>query len=368
MALPNKISEKEERQIFLNCSRFLTDHPRKRPQELLAELTAAVQRDEFSDFYGKGDLIENFEKQIAKILGKEAAVFMPSGTMAQPIALRIWSDLAENKKIGLHPTSHLENHEQYAYKKLHNLSGCLLGQKERVLALADLQACREKLAAVIIELPHRELGGVMPSWAELLKMSEWCKEHDVRFHLDGARLWESAPFYGRDYSEICRLFDSAYVSFYKGLGGMAGAILAGPTGFINDARIWQRRQGGNLITLLPYVISARHVIEQRLARMGSYYERAVSIAKAIRHLPGLTIQPEVPQSNMMHLLVRADLDKLERAFLETAAEKKIALFRRVQRIGENYGKLEFSVGESTMDFSADEIAGLLGECLEKASI
>jgi threonine aldolase len=73
----------------------------------------------------------------------------------------------------------------------------------------------------------------------------------VALHLDGARLWECRPFYGRDYAQIAGLFDSVYVSFYKTLGGIAGAALAGPADVIAEARVWQRRQGGNLVRLFP---------------------------------------------------------------------------------------------------------------------
>ena len=70
-------------------------------------------------------------------------------------------------------------------------------------------------------------------------------------HMDGARLWESAPFYGRSYAEIAALFDTVYVSFYKGVGAIAGAALAGPADFIAEARVWQRRHGGDLVNSTP---------------------------------------------------------------------------------------------------------------------
>ncbi|MCO5143893.1 MAG: beta-eliminating lyase-related protein [Oligoflexia bacterium] len=361
-----KLSEKEEIEIFLNCEKFLTHHPRKRPNETLIEIASTIEPEEQSDFYGKGEFIEDFEKDVAKLLGKEAAVFMPSGTMAQPIALRIWSDKAKNKNFGLHPTSHLENHEQHAYRYLHELNGCLLGDKEIVLKPKDIYASSEKIASLIIELPHRDLGGVLPEWSELEEMSAWCKKQDIRFHMDGARLWESAPYYKKDYKEICALFDSVYVSFYKGLGGVAGAILAGPKWFIEESRIWQRRQGGNLISLYPYVASARDCLKKRLSRMQTYHEHAMAIAEALEKIPEIKVIPSKPQTNMMHLIISSDLEKLEEMFLQIAQEKKISLFRKVERLKNGMGRLELSIGDATMEFSAKEVADLMHECIHGA--
>lgn len=358
--------ESEELKIFRACERHLNSHHRRRPQRVLLELGQATGSEENADFYGSGKMIEDFEKEIASLLGKEEAVFMPSGTMAQPIALRIWCDEKNSPQFGLHPTSHLENHEHHAYRHLHNLRGVLLGEKNRVLSADDLLRAPEGLAAVIIELPHRELGGVLPSWDELRKMSDWCRERNIRFHLDGARLWESAPFYQKSHREISELFDSVYVSFYKGLGGIAGAVLAGPKSFIGEAKIWQRRQGGNLVSLFPYVLAARKGLSHRLPRMESYHRKALDIAEHLREIPEIEVVPPRPQTNMMHLLINANLDGLEKAFLNIAARKKVALFRKAERLENGLGKFELHVGDATMELPSAEIAALLREAVAMA--
>lgn len=350
------LNEDEKRKIFRDCDCFLNHHYRKPVQRMFFEAADSCRPDELPDSYGSGLVIEDFEKDIAKVLGKDVAVFMPSGTMAQPIALRIWCDKEKKKTFGLHHTSHLELHEQHAYRHLHGLRGCLLGEKQRGLSLADLEACKEDLAAVILELPHRELGGSLPVWAEVVAMSEWCRKKKVHFHLDGARLWECGPFYGKSYKEICSLFDSVYVSFYKGLGGVAGAMLAGPKWFVDEARIWQRRQGGNLVSLYPYVVTARAAFALRLSRMKTYHEKAVELAEVLATIPGLEVTPARPQTNMMHLRVKADPDKLEEAFLQIALEEKVALFPRVGRQDDGFVKLELVVGDATLDLSTADIS------------
>lgn len=318
--------EAERRAVYSRCERFLNGHGPQRPKAMLLALAEATGDDEQADRYGEGELIEDFEREVAGLLGKEAAVFMPSGTMAQQIALRIWSERKGSRTVGLHPTCHLEIHEQRAYQVLHRLIGRLVGNPHQVVTLDDLKGIHEPLAALLLELPLREIGGQLPAWDDLQAQSAWAHEHNIALHMDGARLWESAPYYGRSYDEIAALFDSVYVSFYKGIGGIAGAALAGPADFIAEARVWQRRHGGNLVQLYPYVIAARERLRQRLPKFAQYHERALQIAEALSAVPGVAVKPNPPQTNMMHVYLRGDPDKLKAAALDIAREDRVALF------------------------------------------
>src|SRR6185436_5025530 len=145
------------------------------------------------------------------LLGKEAAVFMPSGTMAQQIALRIWADRKGPRRVAFHPLCHLELHEHKGYQLLHGLHGVLVGSPHQLMTLADLEAVAEPLAALLVELPQRGIGGQLPPWDDLTRMLESARGRGAAIHLDGARLWETAPFYRRSYAEIAGLFDSVYV-------------------------------------------------------------------------------------------------------------------------------------------------------------
>ena len=102
-----------------------------------------------------------------------------------------------------------------------------------------------------IELPLREAGYLLPPWDELVGLVEAAQARGIPVHLDGARLWESQPFYDRPLAEIAALGDTVYVSFYKGLGGIAGAALVGPADVIAEARHWQHRHGGTLVSVYP---------------------------------------------------------------------------------------------------------------------
>jgi len=178
------------------------------------------------DRYGDGALIGDFEAKIAALLGCEAAVFMPSGTMAQQIALRIHAEETGVDSFAMHPTSHLELHEMRGYSRVQRLDAVLLGPRARPTLAADLAAWPERLAALLIELPAREIGGQLPTWDELTGLATLARSRKIRLHMDGARLWEAREAYApRSHAEICALFDTVYVSFYKGIGALAGAAL-----------------------------------------------------------------------------------------------------------------------------------------------
>ncbi len=341
----------ERKAAFLQCERFLNGHPPRPLHDEMADLAATVGPDEEGDRYGEGTLLSDFEAEIARLLGKEAAVFMPSGTMAQQIALRIWAERSGRRAVGFHPTCHLELHERKGYELLHGLSGRLIGDANRLITIEDLRAAPEPLAALLLELPQREIGGLLPSWDELVEQTTWARSRGAAAHMDGARLWEAAPAYGRDYAEVAALFDSVYVSFYKGVGAIAGAALAGDAEFIAQARIWQRRHGGNLVHLYPYVLSARANLRERLARFPSYHERALAIATALRQVDGVALKPDPPHAHMAHIYLRGEPDALLDASAELAREQRVALFSwlRPSEVP-GYAMFEMTIGDGASAF------------------
>jgi threonine aldolase len=353
--------------IRSRCTRFLTHHYPRSPRETLLALAEAIGEDELPDQYGGGAVLAEFEAQIAELLGKEAAVFMPSGTMAQQIALRICCNRRGIPNVAMHPRNHLDDRELFGYQHLHRLHGIMVGSPDRLLTLDDLTACAEPLGALLLELPQRELGGLLPEWDALVAITGWARERGIALHMDGARLWESAPYYGRDLAEIAALFDTVYVSFYKGLGGLAGSALAGSADVIGEARVWQRRHGGNLIRLYPYVVSARLGLEEKLPKMPVYHERAKELAAALRTVPGIGLVPDPPQTNMMHLYLRGEKEGIERAALDLAEETGIWLFHLVWPTPlPGVQRLELTVGDATLDLPVAEVAALFRRLLERA--
>ena len=168
--------EERARAAIKGAERFLNAwHGGPGPRDRLLELSEATRDDERFDRYGSGERIERLERRVAELLGQEAAVFMPSGTMAQPIALRIWSDRRGIRTVAFHPTCHLELHEEKGYERLHGLHGKLVGDPNRLITVDDLDALREPVAALLLELPQREIGGLLPSWDDLGAQLAWAR-------------------------------------------------------------------------------------------------------------------------------------------------------------------------------------------------
>ncbi len=342
---------------FARCERFLSGHGPIRPKETLAALAAYTGADEMPDLYGEGELIASFERDMAALLGKEAALFLPSGTMAQQIALRIWADRKRCHTVAFHPTCHLDIHEERGYQALHGLRACLVGEPHSMITLDNLRAIREPIAALLLELPQREIGGLLPEWDDLVAQTSWARERDIAVHMDGARLWESAPYYDRSYAEVAALFDTVYVSFYKGVGAIAGAALVGPEDVIAEARVWQRRHGGNLIRLYPYVLSARANLERRLPRFPHYHLRALGVARILAAIPGIVVKPNPPQTHMMHVYLRGDRERMAAEAVTIAREDRVALFRVLNPTDlPGVWSFELAIGDAADALSDEEIA------------
>lgn len=365
-------SPKQERdpdQIRRACTRFLVGNHMQTPKQTLLELAESTGPDEWGDRYGTGDLIENFEQEIARVLGKEAAVFMPSGTMCQQIVIRILTEQRQIPRVAFHPTCHLDAHEEMGYQRLHHLEGVRVGSPSRLMTLRSLQMLREPIGALLLELPQREIGGQLPTWEDLTAIIDWARTHNIATHMDGARLWECQPFYNRTYAEIASLFDTVYVSFYKILGGISGAMLAGPADIIDQARVWQRRHGGNLFQLFPYVLSARQGFAKRIGRMERYHTHAKAIAAVLTQFPQVELVPDPPQTNMMHVYLRGSLATLAEAQLDVAEETGTWLFSHLAPAPlPSYSQTELTIGDASLEVSPEEVANLFALFFRKAGL
>ena len=336
------------------CTRWLTGHGDIAPADWLREAAGAATEEE-RDRYGEKGEVAALEREVAELLGKEDAAFMPSGVMAQQTALRSWVERSATNAVAVHGLSHFVLHELDALAQLHRLRVEHLTDEPRPATVADLDALAGPLAAVSIELPLRDAGYLLPTWEELVAFSERARERGVPLHLDGARLWESQPYYDRSHAEIAVLADSVYVSFYKGLGGMAGAALAGPADLVAEARRWRTRHGGTLFTLLPYAVSARHGLATRLPRMQEYVDRARELAAGLDTLDGVRVLPQPPHTNAFRLFVDAPTDALEDANMAVMESDKVALLgwcRPAEVPG--WTMSELTVGDATLDWPVDQ--------------
>ncbi|WP_312095883.1 aminotransferase class I/II-fold pyridoxal phosphate-dependent enzyme [Niallia sp.] len=339
----------------------------KRNVQVLKEAIQKVDENTESDMYGQGQIIEDFQQKMANLLGKEAAVFFPSGTMAQQIALRIWCDEKDLGKVAYHPLSHLEIHEQDGLKKLHKIETVLLADETRVIELEDIKQMENGVACVLLELPQREIGGQLPSFATLEEISHYCKEQGIKLHLDGARLLEVLPYYQKTAAEVCALFDSVYMSFYKGIGGIAGAILAGSEEFTSQSKVWKRRYGGDLISLYPYILSADYYYEKRAHKMGEYYESAKELAAFFNACEGIRTLPITPVSNMFHVHFELGKEEVEAILTDIQEIMGIGISGYVNAIDENTCSFEISLGDAYKEVPTETVRKMFDILAEKIS-
>lgn len=316
-----------------------------RDMHLLKEPFENVPGNQLADGYGTGEVIENFEKKFAAILGKESAVFIPSGVMAQQIALRINADEKNCKNVAYHPLSHLELHEQDTIRALHQLSPIMLGECDRLFTLDDLEAVDEELGTLLIELPQREMGGYLPMFEDLEAIADYARNKDIKLHLDGARLFESLPYYQKTASEVCECFDSVYISFYKGIGAIAGAILAGEKDFIEKAKVWKRRLGGDLISLYPYIVPADFYYEKRISMMPEFYVNAKELAEYFNEVRYITTKPEIPVTNMFHVYAQISVDEFKTIAAKVFDATKLSVTSHIAKVDDKTSMFEVSIGE-----------------------
>lgn len=289
------------------------------------------------DRYGDGGPVAVLEERVAELLGTEAALFVPTGTMAQQIALRCWADRTGNPIVAMHPRAHPLNHEDDALT-------VLTGLRPIKVRDAEVATCPEPYGTLLLEVPDREAGFVLPTWDELTSLVDQARERDAVVHLDGARLWESTHGLGKPLAEIAGLFDSVYVSFYKSLEGISGAALAGSADFIDQARVWRHRYGGMVFQQWPAAVSALHGLDTVLPRLGLYVEHAKVVAAAM----GL---PE-PHTHQFALHLPGDPARL--------SELSGDFLGRFWRDGQ-LAKTEVTVAEPALEWTADEVAAAWAE-------
>jgi len=334
------------------CTRFLHGHGPVQAGEMLATIPVGTAVDR----YGDGGVVAELETEIATLLGKPAAVFLPSGTMAQQSVLRVHADRRGRRTVVFHPMCHLHRHENQAHERLHHLTGRPSGDPNRLIARDDLDAIGEPVAALLLELPQRDLGGQQPEWADLEAQVAWARDRGAAAHLDGARLWESAAGYGRPHAEIAALFDTVYVSFYKGIGALPGCCVAGPDDIVAEVREWRQRMGGTLFGLWPNAASALTCLRRRLPLMPGYLDHARAIAGALAGLPGVRVVPDPPQVPMMHLLLATGPEAFAAASRKLAAERQVWTWPKAMTSSDpGVQRVELSVGDATCAMDPAEI-------------
>ena len=324
------MTDAEINALRASCHTILPGHRQLSPAESFTAMAQWCETNHIKhDTYGEGELVQQFEEKIAQLLGMPAALFCMTGTMTQVTALRIACSERGNSLVALHPSSHIFKHERSNFQLLDHFQAVQLGDPYRPWTAADLQSFAEPIAAVQYELPMREIGGQLPSWDELNAIKTYCREKNIHLHMDGARLWEAATGFGHSLAEVADGFNSVYVSFYKGIGGLGGAMLLGSEEMIAQAKVWMHRQGGSVFRRSPYVVAAAMQFDQRLAAIPACFARTLWLYECLKDYPQFMPNPATPQSNLLHLYLPMSREKATEVRNNIAREHGIWLFGNV---------------------------------------
>lgn len=252
---------------------FTTDGLGLTPQEYSSQLNRLAEEAKINaDYYSRGGTVEELEQQFARLLGKESAVFMPTGTLANHIAVRKLA--GENRRVLVQAESHLYNDSGDGATVMSGLNLIPLAPDQATLPLDEVKRWVERSAsgrvetrigAISIESPVRRKRHEMFGFEEMNKISAYAREHNIKLHLDGARLFNIPHHSRRRIEEYTALFDTVYVSLWKCFNAASGAMLAGSKQFTEGLFHVRRMFGGSLPQAWPLIaVAAQHA--------GSYLE------------------------------------------------------------------------------------------------
>jgi len=285
--------------------------------------TAAIERDS----YGNGGTVTALEKKFEAITGKEKAVFMPSGTMANQMAIAVLS--GENTKVFVQDLSHVYRDEADAAQSVFEkrLMPLAMGQtyftadmlKEAIDSLGSLEVFKSGIGAVSIENPVRRADGRSVPIEEIKKISAYCRSNNIKLHLDGARIYMSSAWSGVSIKEYASYFDTIYISLYKYLGAAGGAVLCGDKAVMEKMPHLIKIHGGNMYSNWPNAAMALHRLEGIEERMKNVVSRSAEIFSAINKIPGIKITALDGGTNIYQLQLAKEVDakKLQSALRTT---------------------------------------------------
>lgn len=345
------------------CDRVLSYIRRPSIRERIGQLVGQSRSrhlDGAMDVYGDGVVLE-LERRVADLLGFPAAVFFPSGTMAQQVMLRAWADRQGSRTVALHPLSHPHLREMDALSCVAGLDTVHPTTEPRCPTADEIRSLPTSFGSLVIELPLRDAGFVLPHWDALCATVQAARDRRAIVHLDGARLWECASFFERPLAQVAGLADSVYVSFYKSLDGLSGAALVGPPDLMEEVRVWRHRYGGVLFHQFPVALAALAGLERRLPDLPRYVTHAALVAGAIqgalaKALPGARVHPDPPHTHQFQVWMPCRAGALEAAGLRLAEELGIALFGKWREPdGPGMAMTEVTVAASALEWSAGDV-------------
>jgi threonine aldolase len=260
------------------------------------------------DVFGDDPTVKELESQTAVLLGKEAALFVPSGTMANQLAIR--GHTQPGDEILVEANAHLYYYEGGAPAALSGvMCRCLNGQRgiftgadvEAALRPADQHFPPTRL--VCIENTHNRGGGKIWSLEQTQQVASTARKHGLRLHLDGARLWNASVASGIPERDYAAHFDTVSVCFSKGLGAPVGSALVGPKVFIEHVRRFRKMFGGGMRQSGIIAAGALFALRQHRDRLAEDHANAKAFASGLAAVGGMAVDPAEVETNMVRFRV-----------------------------------------------------------------
>jgi threonine aldolase len=298
---------------------------------LLVQL--AEERGIAADEFSRAGVVLDLEQRMAALLGKEMALFLPSGTLANHLALRLLA--TRGRRVLVQRESHIYNDTGDCTQELSGLTLIPLAPQRATFTLAEVEDEIARLSEVrvstpvgviSIESPVRRLQGEVFDFAEMQRIAAFAREWRIGLHLDGARIFLASAYTGITPASYAALFDTVYVSLYKYFNAAAGAVLAGPRELIENLYHQRRMFGGSLRQAWPYAAVALHYLDGFSER----FERAVAagetLFQALHRRPGCEIRRPAAATNVARLRVfGADAESLPERLLARGIAIRAAL-------------------------------------------
>ena len=256
------------------------------------------------DVYGEDPTVNRLQERVAALLGKDAALFVPSGVMANQTALKVHTQPGD--EVIAERGSHVFNYETGAAAFISNVQiHTVEGVRGVIRADQILGAVRSPVyynsrsRLICLENTHNQAGGTIYPMDEITKINALARQKDLRMHLDGARLWNAWVATGIHPKEYAQYFDTVSVCFSKGLGAPVGSALAGSAELIEKARKVRKILGGGMRQAGILAAAALFALDNNVERLKEDHEKARHFAEQLGSVPGFSIDLETVQTNIV---------------------------------------------------------------------
>lgn len=314
------------------------------------------------DVYGDDPTVNLLEEKAAKLFGKEAAVFTPSGSLANQLCIRTL--VKPGEELICEVNSHIVRAELGAAAAFSGITTRTWSDPHgKLSAIRAIEIARPNsgpylvsTTAIAIENTHNFGGGTVQDIEEIMSLKKWAEPYGIKLHLDGARIWNSHVASGVPLFEYGRNFETLSVCLSKGLGAPIGSLMISSKERVAEARVWRKRYGGGMRQVGIIAAAGLYAIENNISRLAEDHRRAKRLAEVCHEAVPNVIDPKLVSTNIVGLeLFGANISAGE--FVAQAREEGVWM----GALGPTYARMvtHLDIDDSGIDFAAQVLQKLL---------